>query len=113
MPLVTPRVSRRERVAAWFVPRVTVVSIVVSLVWCSMVAVALSSTLDSLRSSSFDGLNNMFQLPFALPWLLIPVGAFWSNETDAWIIAAMGWLNGLLILLFLDCWIARLLHRQR
>ncbi len=113
MPIVEPRASRRERIAAWFAPRVTWLSVVVSLVWCLMVAVALSSALESLRTDDFDGLNNMFQLPFAFPWALLPIGGFWSNEADSWLLAALGWLNGLAILIFLDGWIARLRHRQR
>jgi hypothetical protein len=79
-------------------------SAILAAVWCVLVAVALKATLDSLRVDDFDGLNNMAQIPFALPWFLIPIGDAWSHETDAWVVAAMGWFNGLLILLFLPEW---------
>jgi hypothetical protein len=46
----------------------------------------------------------MLQIPFALPWFLLPIGGIWSPEVDAWITAAMGWFNALLILLFLPEW---------
>lgn len=74
-----------------------------------MVGVALVVTLHSLRTEDFDGLNNLFQIPFALPWFLIPIGGIWSHETDAWVAAGMGWFNGLLILTLLP---ARLSGRR-
>jgi hypothetical protein len=66
----------------------------------------------ALRAEPFDGLNNLFQIPFALPWFLIPIGGIWSHETDAWIAAGMGWFNGLLILMFLPAWLSRRLNAQ-
>jgi hypothetical protein len=56
------------------------------VVWSLAVAGALQTTLQSLRAEDFDGLNNMFQIPFALPWFLLPLPAVtgWSYETDAW-----------------------------
>jgi hypothetical protein len=54
-----------------------------------------------LETDDFDGLNNLFEIPFALPWFLLPIGGIWSHQIDAWIAAGMGWLNALLILLFL------------
>lgn len=67
--------------------------------WCCAVSVALLATLSSLDDDSFDGLNNLFQVPFALPWFLLPLPAWfdWSSAADAWAVAAMGWLNGLLL----------------
>ena len=68
------------------------------------VAVALAGTLQSLSQSEFDGLNNLFQIPFALPWFLLPIPAFTHNHvTDAWIDAGWGCLNADLIY----CWTAR------
>jgi hypothetical protein len=69
--------------------------------------VALIVTLDSLRADEFDGLNNILQIPFALPWVVIPIGGRWSHETDAWIVAGMGWCNGLLVVALVPAWIAR------
>ena len=66
-------------------------------------AIALWTTLDSLSTSDFDGLNNMLQIPFALPWFVIPIGGIWSHEVDAWVAAGYGWLNALI----LYGWIAR------
>lgn len=68
-------------------------------VWSVLVIVALANTLASLKSSDFDGLNNLFQIPFALPWFLLPLPALtgWSHETDAWVVAGMGLLNGVLL----------------
>jgi hypothetical protein len=97
-----------EQRASWRTPRVTWVSVAVSLVWCVLVAGALVWTLNGVSPSHpFDGLNNLFQIPFALPWFLIPSGVH-SQRTDAWIAASYGWLNGVLILVFLDGWFARL-----
>lgn len=72
--------------------------------WCVMVVGALAVTLDSLRTQDFDGLNNISQLPFALPWVLLPLPAItgWSNETDAWVVAGMGLLNGAILGLWID-----------
>ena len=76
-------------------------SVIAALLWCGAVVYALVWTLDSLRKpDGFDGLNNMLQIPLALPWFLLPIGGIWSHEADAWIVAGMGWLNALLLLLF-------------
>jgi hypothetical protein len=88
-------------------PRITRLSAGVFAIWSLLVGGALVATLDSLRTEPFDGLNNLFQIPFALPWFLIPIGGIWSYETDAWIAAGMGWFNGLLILMFLSAWLSR------
>lgn len=87
--------------------RVTWPSLGVSVIWCLLVGGALAATLDSLRTEDLDGLNNMIQIPFALPWFLVPVGGIWSYETDAWIAAGMGWFNGLLILVLTPAWFQR------
>lgn len=63
--------------------------------WIVGTAIALVVTLASLSRDDFDGLNNLWQIPFALPWFLLP--AFGSNAVQAWIAAAMGLLNALLI----------------
>lgn len=104
LPLPPPP-TRRARMR-WR-PRVTRLSAGVFAIWMLAVGAALISTLDSYRTDDFDGLNNIFQIPFALPWFLIPIGGIWSNEVDAWIAAGMGWLNGLVILFFLPGWRAR------
>jgi len=106
--LDAPSAVAREQRPRWFTPRVTWISVAASLLWCSLVAVALVWTLQGISPSHpFDGLNNMFQIPFALPWFLLPIGVQ-SQKTDAWIAAAQGGLNGVLILVFLDDWITRL-----
>lgn len=106
-------VDRSPR-TAW-PPRITRLSAGVFVVWSLLVGEALIATLDSLRTEGFDGLNNLFQIPFALPWfvmwLVIPIGGIWSYETDAWITAGMGWFNGLLILMFLPAWVSRRAER--
>jgi hypothetical protein len=67
--------------------------------WGLLVALALADTLHSLRTTEFDGLNNIAQLPLALPWVLLPLPAItgWSYETDAWVVAGMGLLNGAIL----------------
>lgn len=67
--------------------------------WAIGTAAALVLTLASLSESSFDGLNNILQIPFALPWFLVPLPAIfnWSHQADAWGAAVMGWVNSALI----------------
>jgi hypothetical protein len=103
--------SDRPPQMAWQ-PRITTFSAGVFATWSLLVGGALVGTLHSLRTEPFDGLNNMFQIPFAMPWFLIPIGGIWSLETDAWIAAGMGWFNGLLILMFLPPWLSRRRERQ-
>jgi hypothetical protein len=71
----------------------------VAMVWVVAVAVALLVTLRSLHRDDFDGLNNLFQIPFAMPWFLVPLPRLFgsSHETDAWVTAAMGWMNGVIL----------------
>lgn len=88
--MVVTALSRRE----W-------VPIAVGLTYAAVVAVALRLTLASLATDDFDGLNNLAQLPLALPWVLIPIGGVLSHEGDAWVLAAFGWLNAALLYLYL------------
>ena len=75
----------------------------VAALWALGVAGALAFTLAGIRSGNFDGLNNATQMPFALPWLLIPIGTR-DQVVNAWELAACGWLNAVLIYM----WIAYL-----
>jgi hypothetical protein len=101
LPTVTPA---PEFVGAvwlrpWTPKRVREVSSALAFViaWSVLVAGALALTLRSLATDDFDGLNNMLQIPFALPWFLVVSRFAGSHSTDAWVVAAMGWANGLLI----------------
>lgn len=77
--------------------------------WIVGVGVGLVSTLDSLSHDDFDGLNNMFQIPFALPWFLLPIAALTNSHlTDAWITAGMGLVNAVIVYR----WIQRKDHPQ-
>ena len=82
------------------------ISAAIAVLWAIGVAVALRATLDSLRTEAFDGLNNLSQFPFGLPWVMLPlIGIFgWSYETSAWVDAGWGWLNAVLVLLYLPEW---------
>ena len=82
-------------------------ALIVVLVWTMCVLAALGSTLQSLRQSEFDGLNNLFQIPFALPWFLIPIGTS-NNFANAYEAAGCGLLNGVLIY----AWMMFLAHRK-
>jgi hypothetical protein len=78
------------------------------VVWSVLVVAALIATLQSLHRNDFDGLNNIFQIPFALPWFLLPIPAFThSHVTDAWVTAGMGLVNGVVI----TAWLTRR-HRR-
>jgi hypothetical protein len=56
------------------------------------------NTLRSLNQSGFDGLNNLIQFPFGLPWMLLPMPALTrSHVADAWFDAGWGCLNAFLI----------------
>jgi hypothetical protein len=66
--------------------------IVLPSLWIAGTIVALLSTLHSLRIEEFDGLNNILQIPFALPWFLLPIGT--SNHfLDAYMVSLMGLAN--------------------
>jgi hypothetical protein len=60
--------------------------------WVALVAVGLVTTLHSLRHDDFDGLNNILQIPFALPWFLIPIATS-DHIRNAWMDAGFGLLN--------------------
>ncbi len=77
--------------------------IVVPVLWTGATIAALVVTLASLRSSDFDGLNNILQLPLAIPWVLLPTGIWTSNYQDAWVVASEGLLNAG----FLHVWLHR------
>lgn len=73
--------------------------LVASAVHAGLVVVALVVTLRSLSNNDFDGLNNMLQIPLALPWWLI-VPALANYTADAFVTAGLGLLNsGLLYML--------------
>jgi hypothetical protein len=86
-------------------PRETRIHVIAFLaVWSSLVAGAFVVTLRSLNGTDFDGLNNFWQIPLALPWFMLPIGMLTrSHQTDAWIAAGMGWANGVII----AAWIRR------
>ena len=68
--------------------------------------VALVVTLPAVQpDKDFDGLNNLFQIPLALPWFLLPTPLLTgdSHVVDAWVAAGWGLLNAGLIF----AWISR------
>lgn len=69
---------------------------VVAATWVVLVVGALVATLQSLGTDDFDGLNNMLQIPLALPWFII-VPSVGSHVADAWIVAGLGMLNAVLL----------------
>lgn len=77
---------------------------VIAALWVLGTVLALMGTLQSLSHDSFDGLNNAVQIPFALPWFVLPVPALVRNHRiEAWIDAGWGCLNAALIY----WWVAR------
>lgn len=75
--------------------------IVVPILWISGTIVGLVLTLNALENSDFDGLNNIYQIPFALPWFILPTANLFTHEQDAWIVAAEGLLNAVIISIWL------------
>lgn len=66
------------------------------MIWMAGVIIALALTLQPLSKDEFDGLNNLLQLPLALPWgVLVPANP--SHAVQAWIDAGWGTLNGALL----------------
>ena len=65
-------------------------------IWALLAGGALLVTLGSLNEDGFDGLNNMLQVPFALPWWLI-VPAPTSHVGDAWLTFGLGVGNAVLV----------------
>lgn len=80
--------------------RLTQADIVVPVAWAAATAAALVFTLASLRKDDFDGLNNIYQLPLAFPWVILPVGTA-NHELNAWVMAGMGLANALVLHLWL------------
>lgn len=65
--------------------------------WAAGTIIALAVTLPAVGTDKdFDGLNNALQIPFALPWFLLPVATS-DRLLDAWIAAGMGLVNAALI----------------
>jgi hypothetical protein len=65
--------------------------------WAVGTTVALIVTLPAVQpDKDFDWLNNMFQIPFALPWFLLPIGSR-DHVRDAWVTAGFGCLNSVLV----------------
>ncbi|MGQ0434171.1 MAG: hypothetical protein ACT452_17425 [Microthrixaceae bacterium] len=65
--------------------------------WALGTVAALLITLPYVQPGvDFDGLNNMFQVPFALPWFLLLTG---SNDhvRDTWMLAGVGLVNSAII----------------
>ena len=79
------------------------IAAVVAMVWLVFVAVGLVTTLKSLRHDDFDGLNNMLQVPLALPWWLV-VPSLWGHTVDAWVTAGLGTVNAGLIYILVSRW---------
>lgn len=74
--------------------------ILVGGVWAIGTVLALVATLQSLAHTDFDGLNNAFQIPFAMPWFLLPIGGT-DHVVNAWVAAAFGLANSGFIFLWL------------
>jgi hypothetical protein len=72
-----------------------------ALGWAVLVVGALVATLESLRTDDFDGLNNMLQIPLALPWFFV-VPSVGSHVGDAWIVAGLGMVNAVLLFLLVS-----------
>lgn len=68
------------------------VALVVSGLWIFGTVIALVTTLPSLKHDDFDGLNNMLQIPFAVPWILLPMGTR-DHVLDAWVTVGFGLVN--------------------
>ena len=75
--------------------------LVLAFGWAVLVVGALAATLQSLGTDDFDGLNNMLQIPLALPWFLV-VPSVGNNVADAWIVAGLGLLNAVLLFLLVS-----------
>lgn len=76
-------------------------AILIAGLWAVGTLVALAYTLPAVQpGKDFDGLNNMLQIPFALPWFLLPIGTA-DHVRDAWVTGLMGLLNSVLLFLSL------------
>ncbi len=83
--------------------KVSRIAPLITALWIALVVGTLVLTLRSLRQTDFDGLNNVLQIPLALPWFLIPSPA-WSHEANAWRDAVAGLLNALIIFILVSRW---------
>lgn len=79
----------------------------VAVTYLALVGIALVFTLRSLAVDDFDGLNNLFQLPLALPWVIAPLGGT-DHVQNAYIFAGFGALNAVLLYL----WLRRVRRRR-
>lgn len=80
--------------------RLTQKEVVLPAAWATATVLALVATLASLRRDDFDGLNNIYQLPLAFPWIILPVGTK-NHEFNAYVMAAMGLANAVLLAVWL------------
>jgi hypothetical protein len=71
--------------------------IALPIAWAAGTVIALVVTLRSLSQDDFDGLNNMLQIPLALPCFVVPTAAVLSPTRDACIVAGEGLVNALLL----------------
>lgn len=83
------------------------VPLIVCGIWMAAVTFALASTLGSLRTDDFDGLNNLWQIPLALPWFLLTPVLASGYRSQAWVDAGWGVVNGVLIYLLARAWAGR------
>lgn len=67
------------------------------VLWALATIGALLITLASLEQDDYDGLNNIFQIPLALPWFLLPTAALLNHLQDAWVAFGEGLLNAVLL----------------
>lgn len=81
-------------------------AIAAATLWVLLVTIGLVTTLQSLSDDGFDGLNNMLQVLFALPWWLV-VPAPWSHTVDAWVTAGLGVVNAGLVFVLVSRWDAQ------
>jgi hypothetical protein len=70
----------------------------VPALWVVATVLALASTLHSLRTDDFDGLNNIYLLPLALPWCVVPIPSFFglTYSGESWVLAVMAVYNAVL-----------------
>ncbi|MGH9267932.1 MAG: hypothetical protein ACRD0D_07120 [Acidimicrobiales bacterium] len=75
-------------------------------VYAALVVIALAVTWRSVSSEDFDGLNNILQIPLALPWwIVVPAPA--SHKADAVLTAGLGLVNAGLIYVVLRRYLRR------
>lgn len=76
---------------------------VIPAAWAVATVLALASTLHSVRTEDFDGLNNITLLPLALPWSLVPIPSLFglTYAGESWVLAVMAVYNAVLAHLWL------------